>query len=74
LFLASVSLQILHEFCFKMSSMARADRRTVDEPVTIAVLGVTGAGKSTLIKSVSDDPTITVGNTLTSCACRHVCS
>lgn len=35
----------------------------------IAVMGVTGAGKSTFIREVSGDDNVVVGNGLKSCSC-----
>jgi hypothetical protein len=44
-------------------------RRTSDMPpdVVIAVMGVTGVGKSSLIRLATGDESITVGDDLTSC-------
>jgi ATPase subunit of ABC transporter with duplicated ATPase domains len=41
-------------------------RRKRIDPIRIAVFGVTGAGKSTLIKTITGDETIVIGNGLRS--------
>ena len=41
-------------------------RRNRTDPIRIAVFGVTGAGKSTLIKTITGDEAIVIGNGLRS--------